>query len=84
MMNEIFVREVPLEYSIGGLTAEDEDGNYNVYINSRHCRSRQIVSYAHELSHIKMLHFGSSEPVKEKENEIKMRSPGGADERGKE
>ena len=83
-MNEIFVREIPLEYSIGGLTAEDEDGNYNVYINSNHCRSKQLRSYKHEIDHIRRGHFTDQRPVNEKETEIKKLSSGGTNESSKE
>lgn len=76
-MNDIFVREIPLDYKIGGLTAEDENGDYNVYINANHPRDKQLESYAHEMDHIHCGHFADSRPVTEKENEIKNEPSGG-------
>ncbi len=76
-MDDIFVREIPLDYSIGALTAEDEDGNYNVYINARHSLAKKLKSYRHEIEHIQKGHFCDSRPVAEKEAEIKNEPPGG-------
>ena len=76
-MNDIFIRTIPLAYPVGGLTAEDENGDYNVYLNANHPRDKQLRSLHHEMEHIRSGHFGDDRTVSEKENEIKNEPPDG-------
>ena len=73
-MNEILVREIPLPYAIAGMTATDENGDYNVYINSKLPREKKLEAFQHELSHIRDGHFNDDRPVDEKEREVNGKS----------
>ena len=46
------VRLVDLDARVNGVTAVDEEGFANVYINSRQSFDRQCKAFFHELSHI--------------------------------
>lgn len=58
---DYWVRYVPLPYSIHGMTVQDEDGFYNVYINSRQSREVQRKAYYHELEHIRQKDFDKTD-----------------------
>ncbi len=52
-MNNIIVRCVPLPHSVRGTTVTDEDGNYNIYINSLLSYEARCDAYRHEFNHLK-------------------------------
>lgn len=52
-MNEIFVRLIDMPGAFPGMTIQDDEGDYNVYINSHLCQARRIKAYRHEMDHIK-------------------------------
>ena len=54
---DYFVRYIELPYSIGGASTVNEDGTYNIYINSRHYADRQWKSLMHELIHCSCGHL---------------------------
>lgn len=58
-MGEIFVRIVDLPYATPGLTQIDNNGDYNVYINSLLDESEQRSTLNHELSHIQSGDFSN-------------------------
>lgn len=60
-MPDIFVRLADLPLSINGLTAENDDGSYTVFINSRASSQQQHDAYEHELRHINGLDFEKSD-----------------------
>lgn len=70
-MDVLIIREVELPYTVGGATIIDENGDYNVYINSRLSPDRKVKAFRHEIDHIRKNHFGSDKTVAEKESEIK-------------
>lgn len=47
------VRVVDLDPQVRGVTAEDEDGHYSIYINARHSRLVQLRAFNHEVRHIR-------------------------------
>jgi hypothetical protein len=48
---DYFVRYLPLPYHVGGATTLNNDGTYNIYLNSRHYADRQWKALLHELGH---------------------------------
>ena len=51
-MDGIFIRYLSLPCTIKGLTIQDKEGNYNVYINSRLTYESNQQTMQHELLHI--------------------------------
>ncbi len=47
------VRLINLDTHVLGLTAVDEDGFANVYINARQAQASQTAAFLHEMEHIK-------------------------------
>ena len=52
-MNDIFIRMIDMPGSFPGMTIEDADGDYNVYINAQLSQARRIKAYRHEMDHIR-------------------------------
>ena len=52
-MNEIIVRYIALPTTVHGYTAQDCNGDYNIYINDRIGIVQQQKTYRHEMKHIK-------------------------------
>lgn len=50
----------------------NEDGTFNIYINSTLCEVKQKKALNHELGHIKRNHFYDEEPVVKNENELEL------------
>lgn len=59
----LIVRTICLPYSVKGLTVPDEDGDYNIYINTQLNYETQRKTLKHEVEHIKQDHFCSIQPV---------------------
>ena len=57
------VRFAPFPLSVPALTAKDEDGHYNIYINCNLSDGMQKQALKHELEHIKQGDFESQEPL---------------------
>jgi Zn-dependent peptidase ImmA (M78 family) len=68
-MNAIIVRHIRLPYKIDGLTSVDDDGDYNVYINTEVGEEKQESALNHELSHIAQDHFFDDKPLQVDERE---------------
>lgn len=60
-MGNIIIREIPLPYSVRAFTLPDEQGDYNVYINSSLSAEQRQRSFLHELRHIKRDDFYKSD-----------------------
>lgn len=56
-MIDVFIRYVKLPPHINGLTVPNDDGTFDVYINSTLCQKRQQGALRHETEHIKKDHF---------------------------
>lgn len=54
---EYFIRLISLPPHINGVTVPNDDGTFEVYINSSLCEKRKIEAIKHELRHIKKDHF---------------------------
>lgn len=76
-MDDIIVRLIDLPHSVNGVTVLDEEGDYNVYINSRLSLHNRDVAYKHELAHIQEGHFYSDIPLSTCECEADLMSRSG-------
>ena len=65
---DYFVRLVDLPGTVGGFCTPNEDGTFNVFLNSRKDREHHIDSYCHELKHIEDDDFYTDKPIEEVEN----------------
>ena len=64
---DFFVRVLDLPPRVGGFCSPNEDGTYNVYLNSRKDRDHNIDSYFHEVDHIEDDDFWNDESIEEVE-----------------
>ncbi len=60
---DYFVRYIPLPYHIGGASTVNEDGTYNIYINSRLFADKQWDAFQHELVHCEAGHLDSRRDI---------------------
>ena len=51
-MGENYIRIINLPSTIHGVTVKDEEGNYNIYINSSLSEDARKRAIEHELKHI--------------------------------
>jgi len=51
-MDGVFIRYLPLPHTVKGLTVQDEEGNYNVYLNARLSYESHTETLQHEIKHI--------------------------------
>ncbi len=56
-MDSLIIRILELPPEIKGLTLKDENGDYNIYLNSCISDDARVKAYLHELEHIKKGHF---------------------------
>lgn len=63
-MGDVIVRVVDLPtHRIGCTTVEDENGDYNIYVNARYGHNGQLKAYKHDCCHIEHDDFRSDLPV---------------------
>lgn len=62
-LGEIFIRGIELPLKVKGVTVLDNDGNFNVYINTLLSWCAQRKATEHEIQHIKKDHFYDFNPV---------------------
>ena len=62
-MGDIIIRYVNMPLSAKAFTATDENGDYNIYVNTRYNSLVQQQALDHELQHIDNDHFYRSSPV---------------------
>lgn len=70
-MNELFFREVPMPGGCRGFVVEDEEGDFNIYINKDLSEERKQKTAAHELEHIRRGDTRSELPANELESSLK-------------
>ena len=63
MSNGIFIRLIPLPYSVRAVTLPNEDDTFNIYVNSNLPEELQKSAVEHELNHIRKDHFYDCNPV---------------------
>ena len=69
-MNEIIIRYQDKPSGCKAVTATDENGDYNIYINSKLGIMEQEKAKQHELSHINKNHFYSLKSAVSCETEV--------------
>ena len=67
-MNEIYVRLLALPMTIRGVTVTDDEGDYNIYINSSLTPDQQKHVLKHEMTHIERNDFDSFSDIFEIED----------------
>lgn len=67
MAEDIIIRYVSLPHTVRGMTIQDEEGNYNIYLNSRLSHEAHIATLQHEIKHIKNNDFASPSHISELE-----------------
>ena len=68
-MTDTFVRLIPLPVKVEGVTLPNDDGSYDIYINSQLSPSMQQATLEHELRHIRRGHFEADMPVSRMERQ---------------
>lgn len=68
-MDDIIVRLTRLPHKVEGMTSVDDEGDYNVYLNTDIGDEKQKKALRHELSHIAHNHFYDERAVEEDEAE---------------
>lgn len=62
-MTDTYVRLIPLPRKVEGVTLPNDDGSFDIYINSRLSPAEQQKTLEHELRHIRQEHFYVDLPV---------------------
>lgn len=69
-MNEYYIRRLPFpNRSVKAATFPNDDGTFDIYLNTLYPEPVQEAALRHELEHIRLGHFYSDKPIREKENE---------------
>lgn len=69
-MNETFLRVVTLPSRVRAAVVLDENGDYNIYVNTLLSQDERMRAYEHERSHIICEHFRPDLPAAKCETEI--------------
>lgn len=63
MGSYIFVRLVALPIAVRAVTLPNDDGTFDIYVNSNLAEELRQKALAHELEHIRQDHFYNDDPV---------------------
>ena len=63
MGSNIFIRSVPLPEAVRAVVLPNDDGTFDIYINSNLPEELQQRALEHELEHIRRDHFYNDDPV---------------------
>lgn len=63
MGSNIFVRMIQLPRTVRAVTIPNNDGTFDIYINSAQPPEFQAKALEHELNHIRKDHFYNDDPV---------------------
>lgn len=66
-MGDYCIRYIPMPWNTKGVTVEDGNGFYNIYINSRLSAETQQEAVKHELTHIKRGDFDTKKSLADAE-----------------
>ena len=61
--HDVFIRYLELPHCVHAVTIPNDDGTFDVYVNSLVCPQKQKNAVTHELRHIKRNHFYDENPV---------------------
>lgn len=69
-MSEYYIRRLEFpNRSVKAATFPNDDGSFDIYLNTLYSEPVQEAALRHELEHIRLGHFYSEKPIREKENE---------------
>ena len=74
-MNNVLIRELNFPVEIEGVVVIDDNGDYNIYINSNLSAEKKKETLDHELRHIQCDHHYSNVPIFEAESEANKPTP---------
>lgn len=60
-----YIRKIQLPMTVRGFTVEDQDGNFNIYINQDLSDEAMRKACVHELYHVYNYDFVSNKPLDE-------------------
>lgn len=63
-MIDYYVRNIALPIAVEGVSVPNDDGTFDIYINSRLTREKQEEVLAHELRHLEAEHFYVDIPLR--------------------
>ena len=63
MGSYIFIRPLALPHAVRAVTLPNEDGTFDIYINSNLPEELRQKALEHELKHIRKDHFYNEDPV---------------------
>ena len=70
MTGEYYIRRLPFpNRSVKAATFPNDDGTFDIYLNTLYPEAVQEQALRHELEHIRLGHFYSDKPIAEKEAE---------------
>lgn len=76
MTDEYYIRRLPFpNRSVHAATYPNDDGTFDIYINTLLSESEQQRALEHELRHIRLGHFYSDAPLAEREAEADGLTP---------
>lgn len=70
-LDSLIVRQLDLPIGVNGITFLDENGDYNIYLNSRYSHDAQTKAFRHEIAHIIQGHFSLEEDIQLLEEQAK-------------
>ena len=68
-MIDYYVRPVPLPRTVEGVSIPNDDGSFDIYINSNLPMERRKKALEHELRHLKAEHFYLDMPIERMERQ---------------
>ena len=69
-MSDYYIRRLDFpNRSVKAATFPNDDGSFDIYLNTLYPEPVQEAALHHELEHIRLGHFYSEKPIREKENE---------------
>lgn len=69
MGSNIFVRMIALPNTVQAVVLPNDDGTFDIYLNSNLPEAIQIKALEHELEHIRQDHLYNDDPVGKNEQE---------------
>lgn len=69
-MSDYYIRRLPFpNRSVRAATFPNDDGTFDIYLNTLYPAASQEEALRHELAHIRLGHFYSQKPIAQKEAE---------------
>ncbi len=76
MTDEYYIRRLAFpNTAVKAATFPNDDGSFDIYVNTRLSEAEQQQALEHELRHIRLGHFYSDAPIEQKEAEADGKTP---------